>query len=204
MPFQSDDAVANSIVPELSSTRDPDRFTVNWSSVTVCPAWTTVAPVPPIVPPAHRNGPVIDSTPSPPIVPLVMLAPDATAGVPAAATTSTLPITTAPSSSFAPSPSVCTGEPVSCTRPSAPAEPYVPVDVAPPEPVPSDRFPSAATDSTLPSFSTGAEIPLVVAVAVEEPTVLRITPDDSLTIRAVLKPDRPDDAVAKRDRKSVV
>src|SRR6478735_7764332 len=66
----------------------------------------------------------------------------------------------------------------------------------PPEPVPSERLPSAATDSTLPSFSSGAEIALVVAVAVDDPTVLRITPDDSLTTRAVLNPDSPDDAVA--------
>ncbi len=118
----------------------------------------------------------------------VAVAPDAT---------STLPSITAPSSSFAPLPSVWTVEPSSSTVPDAPAEPYVPVDTAPvPEPLDRARLPRAATDSTLPSFSTGTVMKLVVAVAVELPTVLRRMPEARLTNRGVPLNEMPRSADA--------
>ena len=66
------------------------------------------------------NGPVIDSLPGPPSEPPVCDAFAAVATAPLA--TSTVPVIVAPSSSFAPLPSVWV-LPASSTVPSAPAEP---------------------------------------------------------------------------------
>ena len=59
----------------------------------------------------------------------------------------------------------------------------MPVEV--PVPADSDSTPLSAVDSTLPSFSTATLTKLVVGDAVEEPTVLRSTPEDSTRIFGV-------------------